>query len=195
MPSRWLFAIFLNLHIFPDQVEYIRDLVFSWVRRPAWMSLTSFSKRPYRVSFTMHVLSETENHVGGSDYPCNNKVCNWESDSRCQAYCCPLSTMVVSYWQPICPKYLFFFFFVNSRLKILYGLCIPTLGNFYAHCSELISNHYFFIYSAESVSVSRELVASIVACGFLCLFPGRSADRNSNFSPINFDNYFCHLSQ
>lgn len=43
--------------------------------------------------------------------------------------------------------------------------------------------------------LSRQFIASILACSFLCLFPERARDRASKLNVVNFTNFFKHLPQ
>ncbi|KAK7480564.1 hypothetical protein BaRGS_00028140, partial [Batillaria attramentaria] len=43
--------------------------------------------------------------------------------------------------------------------------------------------------------LSRQFIASILACSFLCLFPERVRDRTSKLNVVNFTNFFKHLPQ
>lgn len=60
----------------------------------------------------------------------------------------------------------------------------------------MITIIYFIVYFlARSVSLSRQLIASLLANGFLCAFPA-SVDQNSTNegSGLNFDQFFAIFS-
>lgn len=50
-------------------------------------------------------------------------------------------------------------------------------------------------YSGGTTVLTRQFVASILACSFLCLFPERTHDRASKLNSINFTHFFKLLPQ
>ena len=57
------------------------------------------------------------------------------------------------------------------------------------------SNNHVWFCAVGSTVLSRQFIASILACSFLCLFPERFRDRTSKLNIINFTNFFKHLPQ